>query len=235
MFRLISCLAGFLFAVSAVQGAVTPSIYVEGQHYLRLAQPERAAETPQPKAKAEVAEVFWYGCPHCNAFEPKLEAWLKNKPADVQFLRVPAVLNPNWQVHARTYYALELMGQLEKMHPLIFAGIHEQNRRLSDEDSMAEFLAMQGVDEKKFREAYESLPVNLSLDHANALLTRYRLDGVPAMIVNGTYLTTAALAGGYDQMLSVVNYLIALKSESAKAADSSSETTPPSVKPGSSK
>lgn len=220
MKRLLSgALASAALFFTSAQAADAPAMptYVEGQHYQRVENPELAAATPQSGAKAEVAEVFWYGCPHCFAFEPKLEAWLKKKPSDVQFVRIPAVLNPSWRVHARTFYALDLMGALDKAHSLLFAGIHEQNRRLSDIDTIATFLGSQGIDAKKFKEDAESLPVNLSIDRAGELAKRYKIDGVPSMVVNGTFVTTAAMAGGYDQMLDVVNYLETLPAPTMKS------------------
>src|SRR5688572_15417782 len=194
MLRLLIYTFVFLLGTVSCDAADNAISFVEGQHYQKLEHPQRA-ETDS-KAKAEVVEVFWYGCPHCYALEPALATWLKSKPEGTSFLRIPAVLNPSWEVHARTYYALDLMGELERVHPLIFAAIHEQNRRLSSMESMAEFLSGFSVDSKKFQDTYRSLPVDVRLNRGRELVERYRISGVPTIIVNGTYVTAATMTGG---------------------------------------
>jgi protein dithiol oxidoreductase (disulfide-forming) len=209
MSRLLAFTFVLLLGAVSCNAADNPASFVEGQHYQKLERPQRAGEQ-ESKTKAEVVEVFWYGCPHCYALEPKLTAWLKSKPEDVEFLRIPAVLNPSWDVHARTYYALELMGELDRLHPLVFAAIHEQNRRLSSMESMAEFLSGFSVDSKEFQDAYRSLPVDLRINRGKELLEAYRISGVPTMVVNGVYVTTATMAGGNDKLLETVTYLLTL-------------------------
>ena len=120
--------------------------FVEGKDYKILANP-----TLNPAGKQiEVREFFWYGCPHCFRLDPHIEAWLKTKPADVVFVRTPAALNPVWEGNARGYYAVEMMGLVEKTHIPLFNTIHERQARIFDEASLTAFYKNYGVDPAKF-------------------------------------------------------------------------------------
>lgn len=191
--------------LAAEGGTEGQTWFTEGLQYERIARPVPTHVAP---GKVEVVELFWYGCPHCYHFEPYLSKWMVNKPKAAEFRRIPAALNPSWQAMAKTYYALELMGEAERLHPIIFQAIHEQGRKLRDLDAIARFLAQQGVDEKRFREAYASLPVQTRMQEAAYLGRDYGVRGVPAVVVNGKYRTSASLAGGYDEVLEVVNFLV---------------------------
>ncbi len=164
-------------------------------------------------ARHEVVELFWYGCSHCFNFEPYIKKWKQEKAEDVNFLRVPAIFNARWEQHARAYYALELMGKLEQGHELLFSGIHEQGRGLHDLDSMARFLAANGIDEGKFRESFASFAVETKTNRAKQLIRQYQVTGVPAVIVDGKYKTSASEAGGYEQLVEVINELTARSGE----------------------
>jgi thiol:disulfide interchange protein DsbA len=180
---------------------------VEGRQYVRLSQP---AETQLPPGKkVEVVEFFWYGCPHCNAFEPELAAWVAKLPADVSFRHVPAGFTALWQVGQKVFYALEAMGQEAALRSRIFAAIHVQRERLNSEASFADWLAANGVDRDKFVAAYRSFSVNAKVTQARQLADAYKIDGVPAMGVQGRFYTAGGMAGGNAQMLRVVDYLIA--------------------------
>jgi len=160
-------------------------------------------------ARHEVVELFWYGCSHCYDFEPHIKQWKLNKADDVSFVRLPAIFNPRWEQHARAYYALELMGELETGHDLLFSGIHEQGRSLNDLDSMARFLAANDIDEAKFRETFSSFAVETKINRAKQLIRQYQVTGVPTVIVDGEYKTSASQAGGYPQLIGVIEELTA--------------------------
>lgn len=178
--------------------------FTEGVHYRRVT-PQVATSTQQ--GKVEVVELFWYGCPHCFDLEPYITKWLETKPESIEFLRMPATLNPRWTTHAQTFYTLELMGELERLHPKLYAAIHNQGRKLKDIKSVTRFLSQQGVDEDRFLEAYHSLAVQTKLRRAIQLNKQYAAKGVPAVVVNGRYLTSVSMAGGYDQLFKVVEIL----------------------------
>jgi protein dithiol oxidoreductase (disulfide-forming) len=180
---------------------------VEGTHFVRLSQPAPVT-LPSPDKKIEVVEFFWYECPHCNAFEPQLEAWAKRLPADVYFRQVPVGFTARHQVGQKLFYALEEMGQLQAMHKKIFAAIHVQNKRLSTEDDITAFVAANGVDRAKFTEAYRSFQVNTKANRARQLSDAYKIDGVPALGINGRYFTSGALAGSHERALAVADFLI---------------------------
>lgn len=176
----------------------------EGVEY-RVVQPTQQTDSG---AKLEVLEFFWYGCPHCNAFEPLLDAWVRKLPPDVDFKRVPVVFRENYTVHQRTYYALEAMGQVEALHRKIFYAIHNDRQRLDKLAEVAAFVAKNGVDGAKFTEFYNSFAVQTKARQANQLAEAYKIDGVPALGVQGRWFTSGTLAGGNERMLAVVDHLI---------------------------
>lgn len=181
----------------------------EGIEYKRLPNDQRTDSGD----KIEVLEFFWYGCPHCYQFEPVLSKWVKNRPANVNFIRVPAPLNPNWMVHTKAYYALELMGKGEAFHGDLFHAMHEKKMRLNTPSAIADFLATKGVDKKAFEESFNSFAVEMRARKAMQLSRDYKLNGVPMLAVNGKYTISAQDAGGYEKMIEVTNHLVAKESK----------------------
>jgi thiol:disulfide interchange protein DsbA len=178
---------------------------VEGTNYVRLSQPVPVSSN----GKIEVIEFFWYGCPHCNAFEPTLDAWLKKLPDDVAFKRVPVAFSEDpFVAHQRTFYALDSMGLLDKMHRKVFYAIHNERMRLAKPDEIAAFMGKNGVDPAKFLEAYNSFTVQTKASQARQLAQAYKIDAVPAMGVQGRYYITGTLAGGNEKMPAVVDALV---------------------------
>jgi thiol:disulfide interchange protein DsbA len=179
---------------------------VEGQHYVRLGTP--LPVTLPPGKAVEVVEFFWYGCPHCFAFEPTLDNWVKKLPADVVFRRVPAGFTATYQLHQKVYYALEEIGQLEANHAKLFNAIHVQNKRLNSESDVVAYLKTVGVDEAKFSAAMKSFGVNTKANRAKQLSEGYKIDGVPALGVQGRFYTSVSQAGGPDRAVAVGDFLI---------------------------
>ena len=179
--------------------------YKDGTHYrtLPVAQP-----TSAPPDKVEVVEVFWYGCPHCYTLEPHIQAWKADMPADAQFVRMPATLNRGWQLHARVFYTAEALGVLEEVHEELFREIHGNGNQLNTEESLVEFFGRYGVSEEQFMETFNSFAVQTRLRQSDNLVRRYRITGVPAVVVNGKYVTGADMAGGATQLFEVVNFLV---------------------------
>ena len=192
-------------------GSACAATYEEGKHYMRVDVASNVAA-----GKVEVLEFFWYGCPHCYSFEPKLGEWKKSKPASVEFMRIPATFQPLWELHARAYYALEMLGAVEKIHPKFFNEIHNNKNYMKTVDALATFVQKQGVDRSEFVDAMNSFTVETKVRKARKLVDDYKLSGVPAVAVNGKYLVSASMAGSYDNMIKIMNYLI--EKESAKAA-----------------
>ncbi|MCU7845173.1 MAG: thiol:disulfide interchange protein DsbA/DsbL [Candidatus Thiodiazotropha sp. (ex Monitilora ramsayi)] len=169
--------------------------------------------TSVPDGKVEVVEFFWYGCPHCFTMEPALNAWLKTKPDNVVFKRVPSPLNASWTVHAQFYYAAEALGVTDQLHEPLFEAMHVKKRKLFDKNSLIDFAVEQGVDRQKFSDAWNSFGVYVKVQQAKKLGQRYGLDGVPAIGIDGKYKTSGSLAGTYSKMFEIVSQLVAKSSK----------------------
>ncbi|MCP4333368.1 MAG: thiol:disulfide interchange protein DsbA/DsbL [Gammaproteobacteria bacterium] len=192
--------------LSMVSGSAFAQLaYVAGSDY-QLISP--AVKTTHPD-KVVVTEVFWYGCPHCFRFEPHVERWSASVPEGVVFEQVPSVIARPWVVHARAYYAFQMMGALDQLHTPFFDALHLKRQRLNDEDAIAAFVTEQGLDEKAFREHFSSFAVDTQVSKSGKKEQRYGHDGVPAVIVNGKYLVTASLAGTNERMIQIMNFLVA--------------------------
>lgn len=158
--------------------------------------------------KIEVMEIFWYGCPHCYAFEPYVENWVKSLPEDVEFRRVPGVLNKNWMPHARAYFTAEKLGVMERIHIPLFEALHKQRKRIFNESELKEFFVAQGVSADEFTKTYNSQAVEIKVKKAFLAARRAGLTGVPAVIVNGKYLTSGTMTGSYENLLKVIDQLV---------------------------
>jgi len=193
-----------LFSLLLVGTSAVAGDFKEGVQYQRLASPQ-PTDTGD---RIEVIEFFWYGCPHCYHLEPELEAWVKKLPDDVAFRRVPAVLGPAWELLARAWYTAQVLDVVDKVHQPLFDAIHKEHKRLRTVDDLAALFAAQGVPEAEFRKAWKSFPVVMNTNRARQARERYGLQGVPTLVVDGKYRTSATLAGSNQNMLKVVDYLI---------------------------
>ena len=197
-------LAGAAAACAAPLWARAQGAPAEGRDYARLAQPLALPGT----GKVEVVEFFGYWCPHCNAFEPSLDAWARKLPADVAFHRVPVAFSAPQEPYAKIFFALEAMGQVEALHRKVFAAIHVQHQRLEKDSEIQAFMSANGVDGAKFIETFKSFTVASKFKQARQLADAYRIDGVPTLGIHGRYFTSPSLAGGHEQALRVTDYLI---------------------------
>jgi len=215
--RLLTILALFMLQ------SMPALAFDEGFEY-KLVTPAQATSDP---AKIEVLELFWYGCPHCNEFEPTLNKWLKTKPDDVKFVRVPAIFRQSWATHARAYYTAEALGVLDKVHSEIFDEIHQKGKKtvaLLDEVDIEKFFVKHGVKKEDFKRTWDSFVVQSRVRRAATLTRSYGINGVPAMVVNGKYRTSAKEAGiqdpskvTNDQMMKVVDWLVERERQATKA------------------
>ncbi|RQO60393.1 disulfide bond formation protein DsbA [Paucibacter sp. KBW04] len=184
---------------------------VEGKQYLKLSQ-----ALPTTPGKIDVVEFFWYGCPHCYAFDPTLEAWVKQLPADVAFRRVHVGFRANIKSHQKLFYALEAMGKEAEVHSAVFASF-QRDMPESDKDVIA-LAARLGLDVAKFTAAYNSFGVQTKCAQASKLSEDFRIDGVPALGIAGRYLTSPSIAGtrgageqvNGQQAVAVADFLIKL-------------------------
>jgi len=195
-------IAGLMLIFVAGLAQAQPAAGVEYRE-LPTAQPTDAAD------KIEVIEFFWYGCPHCYHFEPVLDQWLKKLPKDVQFRRVPAIFSDEWGKGARAYYTLEAIGEGQRLHKPLFDAVHTGSRlNPGNEAALTEWLGKQGVDTKKFAAAYRSFGVNGKVSRAAQLTSAYKIEGVPALAVNGKYVVITDNIKSLEQMVAVTDYLI---------------------------
>ena len=179
---------------------------VEGRHYIRLNQP---VPVSAPPGKFEVIEFFWYGCPHCAAFEPALEAWARRLPADVSFRRVPVAFRAEtYTAHQRLFYALDSLGLVPSLQRKVFYAIHVERQRLDNPTEIGAFATKNGIDAAKLLEAFDSFGIQAKLKQADQLVDGYKIDGVPALGIQGRFYTSGTLAGDNDRALTVTDFLL---------------------------
>ena len=159
---------------------------VPGKDYkiLNPAQPVRSGN------KIEVLEFFFYGCSHCFKLHPFVSAWEKKMPKDVELIYVPTIFNESWEPMSRTFYALEAMGQQQRLHDELFNAWNVNNIDLSDEAKITEFVSKHGVDRKKFSEAYNSFSMQSKVTRSKQMAQSYGIRGTPTLVVDGKYLIT---------------------------------------------
>ena len=177
-----------------------------GADYLLL---DKKVAVEAPAGKIEVVEFFWYNCPHCNAFEPALDAWVGRLPKDVVMRRVPVGFRDEFVPQQRLFYTLESMGLLDKLHARVFTAIHAEKQDLSRGDGIATWVAKQGVDKASFMEQFNSFSIATKASRATQLQNAYKVEGVPAMGVAGRFYTDGTLAKSMPRALQVVDYLMA--------------------------
>jgi thiol:disulfide interchange protein DsbA len=168
-----------------------------------------AQPTTAEGSQIEVTEMFWYGCPHCYAFEPFIEDWLSRKADYIHFVRVPVVWNPVHRLHAQAHYTAEVLGKLDEMHKPLFDEIHRNGNFLDTEQALVEFFGRFGVSADAFNAAFNSTEVQVKLQEADEIGRRYRIRSVPSIVVNGKYSSNGSTAGGYDRLLRLVDQLAA--------------------------
>lgn len=189
--------------------------FSEGQHYVRMVP---AQPTTGGADKIEVAEIFWYGCNHCYAFEDFINRWKADMPANVRFVRIPAVWNPLVRLHAQLYYTEEVLvnngkiAEPETFHSAVFAEYHRRGNRLASVETIEELFGKHGVSPDDFNSTWNSFEVAQKLRVAQDLARRYSISSVPTMVVNGKYRTGAAEAGGYPQLLELLDELVVRES-----------------------
>jgi thiol:disulfide interchange protein DsbA len=206
MIHIIKLFSIFLLVFSANQLvlAQTPIKVEEGFDYrvLPITQPIDA------KGKVEVIEFFWYGCPHCYEFEPELKGWIKRQNKDVVFKKVPIAFREELMPHSQLFYALETLGKGDALNDKVMFAMHRENKRLLNENEIADWVAAQGVDRNAFLAAYSSFAVLSKARAANQLGNAYRIDGVPTVAVQGKYITSPSIAGSRAKAVNVMDFLV---------------------------
>jgi len=195
-----------VLAQGETPSAPAPQKYKANTHYIKLTT---AQGTSSPPDVVEVAEVFWYGCSHCFNFDPIVNNWEKNLPDGVNFIRLPVMWNPTNEIHARLFYTLEALGQLDALHQAIFTEMHINNNMLTSEADIIAFVGKNGVSTDDFKKTFRSFAVESKLKRAKNLTQRYRIQSVPLLVINGKYLTSGDDIKNFNDMLAVADELIA--------------------------
>lgn len=184
---------------------------------LAAQQPQRDVDyrliSPQPVAtggRVEVIEFFFYACPYCNELEPLLERWRKRKPADIVFRRVPVVRHDSWVPLAKTYYALEAMGEAERLHAAVYHGVHVDDLALSQEKILTEWAGKQGLDRDQFMAVYRSDAIREKVELSRKMTIDYEIKATPTLVVDGRFLTSSGMTDGVPKVIPVLDGLISL-------------------------
>ena len=204
---------GWIAAIALATGLMAGAVqaveeFMEGVEYTLISKPLRTVEEP---GKVEVREYFWHGCPHCFHLEPVMHEWLETNPKGVNFQMQPAILGASWAPAAQAFYTAALLGVLDKVHPALFNGIHlEGDRNLAKDEMAIEALFEKiGIDSDTFRKTWNSFGVQSRVKQAYRMTRQSGIQGVPAVVVAGKYLTDAGAAGGTQKMFEVIEYLVA--------------------------
>lgn len=204
-------LIGSLFAAAALlMGGAAFAAAEPGKDYKLLNPPQ-----PVSTSKIEVVEFFFYGCSHCFQLHPHLGAWKKTMPNDVELTHVPAIFRDSWEPMARTFYALEALGQRAGLHDALFKAWNVDGNTLTEEAKILDFVAPHGVDRAKFSAAYNSFSMQSKVVRAKQMIRSYGISGTPTLVVDGKYLITALQPADTIRVLNEVIEM-ARKERSAK-------------------
>ncbi len=195
-----------LFGINSICSAA--DTYVENKDYQAI--PANSSVIKPVNGQVTVMEFFSFGCPWCYRFEPDLEKWLANKPAHINFQRVPVVFESGWDVYAKAFYIANQLGVDNKMHMALFDAIQKQQIDLSTEKNMEQFFVKYGVKPKDFESAYEFSPgIDAQLSKGSKLMNDYLVYQIPTIVVDGKYKIDASMTGGDNQkMIAVTEYLV---------------------------
>lgn len=167
-----------------------------------------APQAVQTSNNIEVIDFFWYGCPYCNTLQPALERWISRKPVDVTVRRIPAVLRDSWAPHARAYYTLEALGEVERLHQRAYYSYHVEELAMSRAEAMSEWAVRNGIPRERWEAAYNSAAVQRKVDEAIELTRAYNVTGTPSLVVDGRYVTSGNMSQTLDGMIQILEGLI---------------------------
>ena len=199
----------FLFVVSTTL-AFSNEKFIEGVDYETMTN-EPSSYVQKQNKKIQVVEAFWYGCPHCYVFDEYLSKWEKKNDEDLEFVNMPVVFNKPWLLHARVFYTFKEMDNYSELHKNFFYAFHEQQRKFNTMDSIMNFFESQNVDIEQAKKILLSEKVSKKVQEANYMLETYKIDSVPAIIINNKYKISGSMAKTYDRMIEISEYIIDLE------------------------
>ncbi len=202
-------------ATAAIEVPAT-SVPVEGVDYATVSAP-MPTDANTPKGNVQVTEFFSYGCPYCYHLDPTVEQWLKSKPANVSFNRIPVVFHPTWAVYAKAYYAAQALGVEDKVTPVLFNAIQNDKQPMTNQQDLEKVFVAQGVSKNDFESAFNFSPgVDAQIKRGQDLMQAYQIMAVPAFVVNNQYRTDLGMVKGDDKrLMQVLSYLVT-KSQAGK-------------------
>jgi thiol:disulfide interchange protein DsbA len=180
---------------------------VAGKDYVEISN----GTPPDPSSKQVIVEEFFnYICPACYSFEPLLLAWTGKLPDYAKLVHVPATFRADFVQYARAYYAAEALGVVDKSHAAVYEAIHVTHKLPAegdkpDEDKIAAFYTVYGVDKEQFLNTMKSFGVDTKVKRATERMQRSRVSGTPSLVVNGRYLVRGQ---SVQDMLRIASYLI---------------------------
>lgn len=193
--------------VSSVHSQTTASTVAlkRGDNYREI-KPQPVAD----RSRIEVIDFFFYACPYCNELRPALESWRKAQGDGISFRRIPAIRRDIWEPLARTYYTLEALNEVERLHEQVYKSYHDDRLHLSKPDVMADWAAKHGIDRQRWLDAYQSESVTRKVEQARQLTAAYDVQGTPSIVVDGRFLTSSGLTDDIALVIPVVDALVDL-------------------------
>lgn len=158
--------------------------------------------------KIEVAELFWFKCGHCYALEPTLKKWAEGKPDNAELVKVPAIFSARWEFEAQAFYAMQALNAPQEAYDAYFHRIHVQKKYINNVSALTEFLSEYGFAADQVESAFNSFAVDTNMRNAKKISIASGATGVPAIIVDGKYLTSVTHAGSTQEMFKVVDQLV---------------------------
>ena len=201
----------FIFTVSTTL-LFADEKFVEGVDFQLINDNPSSYEQKKSK-KVLIVEAFWYGCPHCYIFDDYLSKWKLKKEKDIEFVNMPVVFNKPWLLHARVFYTIKEMDNYSELHKNFFYAFHEQQRKFSTLDSVMNFFDSQNIDVDKAKKIFSSEKISKKVQEANYMLETYKIDSVPAIIINNKYKITGSMAKTYDRMIEISEYIVGIERE----------------------
>jgi protein dithiol oxidoreductase (disulfide-forming) len=177
----------------------------DGREYKTL---DKRVQVDVPAGKIELLEFFWYSCPHCNAFEPQLEAWARRLPQDVVLRRVPVAFRDDFVPQQKLFYTLEAMGKLDQLHRKVFSTIHGDKQPINKDEAIVTWAEKNGLDKARFQDIYGSFAVATRARKATQLQNAFQVEGVPSLGIAGRWYTDGSLASNMPRAMEVAEYLI---------------------------
>src|SRR5215475_6183646 len=204
----LACLTVALLLIGAARGADL----MEDVDY-RVIPKQKLTDTE----RIEVVYFFYYGCSWCYQFESFIGEWLRSKPTDVSFRRIPALRSSKWITLTRVFYTYEALDLLPRLHAKTFQAFHQDEINLQSEGALFDWVEKQGVDRKRFEEVFHSEAVTERMMNSRALTDAFRVESTPSVAVDGRYLTSSGMTGGVAELMTTVEELVRMVREERRS------------------